>query len=922
MDTTAPGRTWDEASSPASSRLASRFEADWRRTRVGAPPDPLRYLPDDPDERPGALLALLRTDLALRLEDGEPVPLEWYLDRHPDLGSEGLVALIYEEFCLLEEAGQPPDPAEYAARFPEVADRLGRVLEIHDLVGSVQATALHAPAAPSPVPFPEAGQTIGGFRLVEELGRGSFARVFLAEERLLADRPVALKVARKGSREPQTLARLQHTHIVPVHSYRTDPATDLHLLCMPFFGRLTLASVLADPATSRARTGADLVAILERLQPARDAPGGSEAKRTLAALSFERALAWWGARMAEALHHAHERGVLHRDVKPSNVLVTADGMPMLLDFNLAQGPLAERPDDAPAAVGGTLAYMAPEHLEALAEGMADDVDALADVYALGVVLFEALAGSRPFGNPAGALSVAEALDRAAEERRSGPPPLRPARPEVSRALEAVVRKCLAPEPSARYRTAADLAADLQAVAADGPLLHAVEPEPARTLRRVRRNRRRLAMVGPVVAGAAAVGLALGLAQVERVRRVAEVGQGVWELIAEGQVAKERGEFDLALRQFDRAATQARGWPGLENEYRKAREQSHLTEETRKVRADADRLLGAAGPIRYRLLGFGGDPAWAMPEIRSVLAPFYVLTCPPGVDWTELSQLAQLDPGRRDRVVEEVNEILFLWAVALDDPGPVRDPEDVRRALDLCDRGLAFVNPKGPWRALRDRFADAPGADRSGPDAPGAETSARACFEWALLRRLEGRPDRAIAWLDRAIRLEPGDFWYQFALAMGHREMEARSPGAGHADLAFQAQAAAIALDARSQWAWRQRARLHLDRGDPVRALADLARALELVGDSPFPEARIDQGRAYLAAGDPAEARAAFDRAIAEAPGTPPAREAEAERARLDREERQPSGSTKRQSSADRHRPSDAESQHEPPQRAGSSAARG
>ena len=94
--------------------------------------------------------------------------------------------------------------------------------------------------------FPEAGETIGGFYLVEELGRGAFARVFLARERQLADRLVALKVTRKGSREPQALARLQHTHIVPVHSHRVDPATGLHLLCMPYFGRVTLAGVLAE----------------------------------------------------------------------------------------------------------------------------------------------------------------------------------------------------------------------------------------------------------------------------------------------------------------------------------------------------------------------------------------------------------------------------------------------------------------------------------------------------------------------------------------------------------------------------------------------------------------------------------------------------------------------------------------------------
>lgn len=203
--------------------------------------------------------------MGLRWENGEKVGAQWYFDRYTDLGEDTIVALVYEEFCLQEEDDQHPDPSTYLARFPQVAASLGRVFQIHDLVGSGAASTAFPlstldGAGTGGGAFPEAGQTIGGFFLVEELGRGAFARVFLARERQLADRPVALKVTRRGSHEPQTLARLQHTHIVPVHSHRIDAATGFHLLCMPYFGRITLGRLLADPEVQAAQTGAVLLA--------------------------------------------------------------------------------------------------------------------------------------------------------------------------------------------------------------------------------------------------------------------------------------------------------------------------------------------------------------------------------------------------------------------------------------------------------------------------------------------------------------------------------------------------------------------------------------------------------------------------------------------------------------------------------------
>ena len=127
-----------------------------------------------------------------------------------------------------DPAREPVVPPRPAGR--EDPRRLG-------LAGPDADASTRSRAEPRPaLPFPSPGDTIGGFRIVSELGRGAFARVYLAEQIDLAGRPVALKVAEALGEEPQALARLQHTHIVPIHSVHDDPATRLRLLCMPYVG--------------------------------------------------------------------------------------------------------------------------------------------------------------------------------------------------------------------------------------------------------------------------------------------------------------------------------------------------------------------------------------------------------------------------------------------------------------------------------------------------------------------------------------------------------------------------------------------------------------------------------------------------------------------------------------------------------------
>jgi serine/threonine protein kinase/Tfp pilus assembly protein PilF len=394
------------------------------------------------------------------------------------------------------------------------------------------------------VPMPRGGDELAGFQIVGELGRGAFARVYLAEQASLGHRLVALKVSKAEGDEPQILARLQHTHIVPIHSVHDDPRTGLRLMCMPYFGGANLAQVLeaagarlveqatgrslvealdlvsrrvesqaaqshgpgasaaalallhaSSPRPSRRTTRASRIASVSRFRDLwsripwpkhivpRELTGAVETeieieqpyRQYLRQANFIQAAAWIVARLAEGLDHAHARGLLHRDLKPSNILIANDGTPMLLDFNLAT---ASQPEDgAKAMLGGTLPYMAPEHLDAFdpqGSTAPDAVDERADLYALGLILFEMIAGEHPFPEAPPGTPMLEII-RTMIEQRQRVPSLRAACSQVPWSLDAIVAKCLDPDPDRRHARARDLAEDLRRFLDDLPLKHTPEP---------------------------------------------------------------------------------------------------------------------------------------------------------------------------------------------------------------------------------------------------------------------------------------------------------------------------------------------------------------------------------------------------------------------------------------------------------------
>jgi serine/threonine protein kinase len=389
-------------------------------------------------------------EMAAAWTRGDRRPAEDFLNRRPELWDrpDEALRLVYEEICLRQEHGEPGAAEAVIARLPQWRARLERLLDCHRMLNSGPPRAAGVAV----------GDDIGGFRLLAELGRGAAGGVFLASQPALSDRPVVLKITPLAGSEHLSLARLQHTHIVPLYTAFDDPRRGLRVLCMPYFGGASLArleELLAEVPHAR-RTGRDLLAALDHVQansPVR-LPAGGPARQFLERASFARAVCWFGVCLADALQYAHDRGLVHFDLKPGNVLVAADGTPMLLDFHLARPPL---PAGAPpqGRLGGTPLFMAPEQARALdayrrGEPAPEAVDGRADVYALGLTLSRLLGGPLP-PDPG---------------RRSGLPRVNP---QVSVGLADIVAKCLAPDPADRYQAASAVADDLRRHLNDQPL---------------------------------------------------------------------------------------------------------------------------------------------------------------------------------------------------------------------------------------------------------------------------------------------------------------------------------------------------------------------------------------------------------------------------------------------------------------------
>jgi formylglycine-generating enzyme required for sulfatase activity len=444
-------------------------------------------------------LQALQKEQSDRWRRGQRTWVEWYLARASWLRADPtqLAEFIYSEYCLRLELQETPTPDEYYRRFPQVTEPLRRLFESSkqssakpDSVSAPKTPAASTlqpqtprepvraasrpaertipaartvpttPAEPIPVAPPRpvemttsgtvgsdtdanvtqtgsrdrsdtvvstleesfSGQIFGRYELIQELGRGGMGVVWKARDVDL-DRFVAIKLilpthvesevgVKRFQAEARASARLDHPGIVTVHDFGQRDGK--YYLCMAFVDGRSLAERLAQGA----------------MPPAKAAKIIRE--------------------IAEAIHHAHERGVVHRDLKPPNILLTSADEPRVTDFGLARRIDVPEGITASGQVLGTPSYMSPEQ----AAGNTDLIGPATDIYAIGAILYYALAGRPPFQ---GTGNVLETVRKVAEGKFE---PLKNVAPSVPATLEMICTRCLAKDPARRFKTAGELAAAL------------------------------------------------------------------------------------------------------------------------------------------------------------------------------------------------------------------------------------------------------------------------------------------------------------------------------------------------------------------------------------------------------------------------------------------------------------------------------
>ena len=366
---------------------------------------------------------------------GDPISIENLLADSPNAveRDDVVVDLIYAEVLLRESQGEHPESIEYVDRFPDYRELIEKQFQVHAALNSgVDQSNLSTKADHRTVGFDEhrttaPPATLPGFELEHRLGLGGSGVAWRARETKL-DRVVAIKFLLDGNdprgtqrlvHEAAAAAKLVHPSIVQV--FQVGQAKDVPYLVMEYVDGGTLAEKLSSGPL-----------------PIDDAVSLT-------------------TKIGQAIQHAHDHSVIHRDLKPGNILLAANGNPQVCDFGLARKLDAEQSLHHTGDIIGTPAYMPPE------QARGERGDERSDVYSLGAVLYELLGGRSPFqaAHPWEILYLVNSAD---------PVPLRQLNPALPADLETICQKCLEKNPDRRYLSAQELVEDLQRFSEHKPIL--------------------------------------------------------------------------------------------------------------------------------------------------------------------------------------------------------------------------------------------------------------------------------------------------------------------------------------------------------------------------------------------------------------------------------------------------------------------
>ena len=739
------------------------------------------------------------------------------VEQTPELAAR----VIWEQMCFWQNQGKDVSLDQLIAHYPAWRGELEKLRESSGWSKLVK--------------FPRVGEEIAGYQLVSELGRGGQGVVFLARQIPLAGRPVVLKFTACQGVEHLNLARLQHTCIVPLYGAEDFPDRNLRLLCMPFLGGITLTQLLnrLEGRPYASRTGAQVDRILEDVQAAFDAdlPGRGNASEALVKLTYADVVCQIGLGLAEALDHAHKNGLVHLDIKPSNILLAPDGRPLLLDLHLAHTPL-EAGETTLEDFGGTWRYMSPEQRDAVAaahsgQALPGSVDHRSDIFSLGLVLYEALGGERNL------------------EEKAEPWTLARRNPLVSPGLQAIVAKCLEEDPKDRYAEARLLAEDLRCHLEDRPLSGVGNRSWAERWRKWRRRKPMALPVYSLMIALAATMLWAGMALFAQYQ---ERRMGAERALFEGQELLRKQRFEEAMSVLRRGQERADFMNGNEDLRRALDDHHRLAEHLHH----AQQLHSTVNALRFNALI---DP---LPR-RSLL----VLDAVASNLWHSREQLREytdlpVEPEIKDRIQADLRDLGLLRAEVLTRlASPETQKQAIQAALVLLDEAERSFG-KHPALLMEQRqYAEMLGLnDRVGSLETEIKAHApQSVWEHAFVARSHFRAnayDKAETELRAALELQPLHYLSHFYL--GYCSYRQGSPAEGIGAFSF-----CLGQEPRSE-GFYFRARCHLTLGQKEAAFSDLNQALQR--DAYLGQAHFERGILHAEQSRLNAARTDFEQALA------------------------------------------------------------